>query len=201
MREALAIAMQGLTGLGESPTHDASPVDRLHAIAAAQRPETYRECRDARGRSLMVVLGRDLIAVLDGDGERWRSRCEIALAEIMQWRQYNLRLKEETARYVARQAMHEAKESRCHVCHGKTDENGIFSIPDVDKLQGRTPDGPVPMRPCPACDGTGKHRFSDVEREQIIGDAVRFTRAMTVAHGIISQSMYEAMQSYRHLFR
>lgn len=202
MSESLARALGGHTGLGESPSHDAAPVDRLHAVAAAQRKETYADCRDASAASFLASLGRDLYSLINADGERWRWRCEIGLANALRWDQYRLSLTPETAMFVAIQTIKEVKNDRCRVCNGRTDEYGIFSIPDSDRMAGREQaDGPIPMRPCPQCGGTGKHRFSDEERAATVGEAARFTRAFDMAHALISQSIREVLRGSRQYMK
>lgn len=195
-RESLAHALSGPVSLAEDQWRERD-VDRLHALAAAQIISI------ARGKSLLVPLGRELIAYLDGGCQQSGVRAKKGLADALLWREHRLRLTNESATLVATLSISEAKSGACRVCNGRIDANGVFSVPDVDKIAGwREGDGPVPMRPCPSCYGSGRHRFSDSERAEAFGDLHKNTiAAFEVAHSLIGGACIEAMTGFRKLYR
>jgi len=140
-------------------------------------------------------MGRDLIAHIYGDGEAWR--CEIALANALRWRENKLKLAPHKALLIARQSILEVRNDKCRVCKGRVDGNKVFSIPDADRMAGRDdPDGPVPMRACPQCGGTGKHRWGDSERGEAVSGAEIHARAFSIAHALISDAMKKCLEQY-----
>lgn len=181
------------SNLDEKP-HE-RPVDRLHAIGAVQ----VRATQGARREALLVPLGRLLFPYIEANCDRWEYDCINGLAEALQWKENRLNLRKEYAFFVAKQALLESRHATCTVCKGITDiPDGITSIPDVEKMAGKTEwDGPVPLKPCPACKGTGKRLWTDPERAEVVGDAARFDKAFSTAHALISEAIGEALRPYR----
>lgn len=198
MREALVRVLTSPTNLDEQD-HAERPIDRLHAVASAQ----CRAIDRARRAAVLVPLGRLLLPIVDGQSDRFHKEAEEALSLCLSWKEYRLRVHGDISRAVARQAIYEAQNARCKVCRGITDvPNGTCSIPDLEKMAGKKVwTGPVPLKPCPACNGTGKRRFTDAERERVVLDAVRYAEALAVAHSIISESTSMVLDQYRHILR
>lgn len=198
MREALVRVLTSPTNLDEQD-HAERPVDRLHAVASAQ----YRAIDRARRMAVLVPLGRLLLPIVDGKSDRFRKEAEKALSLCLSWAEYRLRLHKDIRGAVAKQAIHEAQNARCPTCKGITDvKDGICSIPDLEKMAGhRVWIGPVPLKPCPACNGTGKRRFTDDERAMVVLDAVRYAEALAVAHSIISEATSVVLDQYRNILR
>ena len=202
MSEATIRAVCGNLGLGESPSHDYAPVDRLHALGKAQMAETYKDSTNASARAFLASLGRDLHTLINGNTDRWKWRCEIGLAQAVSWPEHGLSLEPHEAVSIAIQALREIRDEKCRECHGRTDENGVFSIPDIDRMGGITEwTGPVPLKMCPACGGIGKHRWNNYERSGVVRNAAAMERAFVIAHGLIGQAMREAMSTASYLLR
>ena len=183
-KEAFAVALAGLESLAESANGSIRPVDRIHALGAAQRVETYAEYRDAARMSLLASLGVDLIRYTRVRVEYAYYPCVKGLGQMLGYRRYNLRLPLETRLSVAQQALREVREPRCEVCAGRIDETELHSVPDSpDHKAG---DGPTPMVKCLACRGTGVRLWRDSER------GAGTPKAYSVAHEIISEAIYEA---------
>lgn len=195
MRELLAQVLTSPVSLQEDEWRE-RPVDRLHAIACAQA---------STGRYNLSLIGRHVFAfyVLPPDDKESGPalvKAREALANALLAPGHKLGLTHETAHLVALQALREGRDATCRTCKGRKDAMGFHSVPDVKKLAGwREGDGPVPMTLCPACDGTGKHRFSDREREQMVGaDA---PKAFSVAHSLISRAIDTLERKARKLLR
>lgn len=197
-REALVRVLTSPCNLDEKDYAE-RPVDRVHAVASAQ----YRAIDGARRAALLVPLGRLLLPIIDGQSDRFRKEAEAALSLCLTWEEWRLRLHGDISKAVAKQAIHEAQNARCTVCKGITDvPNGTCSIPDIEKMAGNTVwSGPVPLKPCPECKGTGKRYWSDSERAKVILDAVRYAEAMAVAHSIISEATSMVLDQYRRILR
>lgn len=192
MREALARSLSGLVNLDEDD-HSERPVDRIHAIALAQT----RAVNDARFRAILVPLGRLLLPLVDDVSRKYEAEGIKAL-QLFIAGEKRLRVREETAWFIAKQSIEEARSQRCKVCKGVTDvPDGTTSIPDVERMAGKTVwEGPVPLKTCPACKGTGKRRWTDAERAEVVGEAARFDAAFSFAHGVISMAIHEALRGY-----
>lgn len=197
-RESLAHALSGPVSLAEDQWRERD-VDRLHAIASAQLVREQDErCNKARKSAALCSLGVDVFAYTvlpEGDpgGVRAFNRAFKTLMDYLDWSEHRLSLRESTKIAVARHSLLEHKNSTCRVCNGKTDEDRIPSIPDVDRLKGwREGDGPVPMRACPSCGGTGKHKWTDEERFNSTGIRHKvMDRAFSVAHELLTASVIE----------
>ena len=198
MREALVRVLTSPTNLDEQD-YSERPVDRVHAVASAQ----YRAIDRARRAAILVPLGRLLLPIVDGQSDRFRKEAEEALSLCLSWKEYRLRVHGDISRAVARQAIHEAQNARCPVCKGITDvKDGVCSIPDLERMAGhKVWIGPVPLKPCPECNGTGKKKFSDEERARVVLDAVRYAEALAVAHSIISEATSMVLDQYRNILR
>lgn len=208
MKESLAHALSGPVSLAEDEWRE-RPVDRLHAIASSQiLRDQDAKCRWARRSVALCSLGVDVYPYLtQPDGSAGVSaaflRAQNKLVEYLGWNEFRheLSLRRSTKIAVARQALLEHKNSTCRVCNGKTDENKIPSIPDVDRLKNwKEGDGPVPMKACPACNGTGKHQWTDDERFNSMGIKHKvIDKAMSVAHELISSATIELEIRTRNL--
>lgn len=180
-REALARALTGTVGLGESPSHDAAPVDRLHAVGAAQRA------------SQLAVLGFELVRLKNSNVAEAYGPCKDGLADFLMERCDNLNIKRPQAEIIAAQVVMEFVIDYCHACGGRGE------TPDTSRSDGR--DGAVPMKACGVCGGVGVRRYTDDERAQAIGDARKLQRAFSEAHAILAGAVREALWNYRRLFR
>lgn len=191
MSESIARALAGYVGLGESPSHDAAPVDRLHAIAAAQRPETYGE--RAQEQAYLASLGVDLVRLKLANVAKAYLPCLERLTVALMWRSDALRIKEAQASVIAAQCIQEHIVDFCPTCSGRGE------IPDPEKVDGR--EGVVPMKTCPECGGSGVRRYSDAERVEAIGQARQLAHVFEACHSIISKSIGEAMFNARRYMR
>lgn len=191
MRESLAKALSNPVSLAEGVNE--RPVDIVHAIASAQivrigeAPTRYNLSAIGRKVYPAMSLPKDdgglNAAILDAAG---------ALSAALMARGHRLGLLPSTARLVAFHAIRESRDATCRTCKGRIDtQTGRTAIPDVERLKNwHEGDGPVPMKPCPSCGGSGKHRFSDDERAEAIGEVHKnMARAFSVAHSIISAAL------------
>ncbi len=191
MRESLARVVCNPVNLEEDEWRE-RPVDIIHAMAKAQ-------VRTAGKRYNLTAIGRALYPAMTlprGDQSLDGAICAAAeaLAAALMVPGFRLNLLSPTARLVALHAIREHRDPVCRVCKGRIDTTtGMASIPDVDKLKNwKEGDGPVPMKPCPACGGSGVHKYGDDERTNAVGDdAGRMDRAFSTAHSLISAAMIE----------
>lgn len=193
MKKALARALSGNVGLGESPSHDAAPVDRLHAIAAAQRRETYADYRDADARSYLASLGVDLVRLKLANVAGAYEPCKERLTVALMWRGNELRIKEAAASIIAAQCLTEFVIDFCPTC------SGTGEVKDHSKTDGR--EGATPMRVCPTCGGHGMRRYTDEERSEAIGEARRLAKAFEAAHALMGQAIREALWNARQYMK
>ena len=182
MKESLARTLGGYVGLGESPSHDAAPVDKLHSVGAAQRA------------GKLACLGFEFIRLKVSNIPEAYQPCRDGLAEELLERRDSLRIKRDNAELIAAQVIQEFVISYCPVCLGRG---------EVVAGDGR--DGAVPMKACPpppeGCGGHGQRRYTDEERAVSVGAEKNLDRAFFEAHAILSSAIREALWNYRRLFR
>jgi len=191
MRESLARVVCNPVNLEEDEWRE-RPVDIIHAMAKAQvRTAGKRYNLTAIGRALYpaMTLPRGDQAL---DGAIFAATEALAVALMVPGHRLDLRAP--TARLVAWQAIREHRDPVCRVCKGRIDTTtGMASIPDVDKLKNwKEGDGPVPMKPCPSCGGSGVHKYGDDERASAMGEYhPTMDLAFSTAHSLISAAMIE----------
>ena len=191
MRESLARALSGPINLDEQ-AHE-RPVDRLHALAAAQRKETYSGEKDAAARAYLASLGVDLIRLKLANVPRAYAPCVERLTVALMWRGKVLRLDDESAPKVAAQCIQEFVVDFCPTCSGRGE------VPDKERGDGR--DGAVPMKQCPTCNGAGVRRYTDDERREAVEEFRRLDKAFASAHALMSQAVREALWNARKFLR
>ena len=191
MREAAARCLAGFTSLGESESHDSMPVDRLHALAHAQRRETYGDGTKAAQAAYLASLGVDLMRLKLSNIPAAFAPCLEKLTVALMWRSDALRIKEAQASVIASQVIQEHVIDFCPTCTGR----GEVPIQGIDR------DGIVPMQECGTCGGHGTRRYTDHERAEAIGEARKLQRAFDSAHSIISTAIAEALWNARRFMR
>lgn len=175
MREALASVLSGLSSLQEDDYRE-RPVDRLHALAAAERG------------SKLAELGVSIVALKAANRADEYVRSVDRLAHFL--RLIKPRPNAEMRIRIARQAVMEHIVDFCPTC------KGTGEIPDQEGLEGAQR-----MKPCPECQGHGKRRYSDRERLDALGvKSVReVDRWMAEAMGFIAQAEHEAVRTAKRL--
>lgn len=181
MKESLAHALSGPVSLAEDEWRE-RPVDRLHALAAAQ--SAYgRTAREAA----LSALGVSLIALKAANRADEYVRAVDRLAHML--RKAKPKPNAELRIRIARQAVHEFIVDFCGTCQGRGE------IPDQEGLEGAQR-----MKPCPECGGHGKRRYSDSERLELIGGEAKFCgRWMADAMALISEAESEAVRTANKL--
>lgn len=180
MRESLAHALSGPVSLQEDEWRE-RPVDRLHALAAAQVVGTSRQSR-------LSALGVSLIALKAANRPDEWARAVDRLAECLAWTKprpsVSLRMR------ASRQAIQEFTIDFCPTC------KGTGEIPAHDGLEGAQR-----MRPCPECGGHGKRRYTDRERALALelDDHRLMSRVMADAMGLIAAAEDEAIRTAQRL--
>jgi hypothetical protein len=181
--EALAVALAGYTTLGESANGSIRPVDRLHAVGAAQRMATYADRRNAQRTARIAELGVDLMRYTRGGIDGAQGDCVEGLAGLL-----GKGLAPDAAILVAIQAISEFHSPNCKVCKGRRDESGFTVVPNPE-IEHKL-DGPVPTVVCPSCRGTGARLWTDTERSKSMGcNAGRLRNRMAEAHYLISEAI------------
>lgn len=203
MKESLAHCLSGPINLDEKDWE--RPVDRLKAIAYAQMESAHihhsdhrRPVDQARTRSYLCSVGRDLTAYFaesakGRDAPRHRRNAVLGVFTALRWSEYRLNLRKPSALLVATVSVDAAKDSRCKVCRGRIDkETGVPSIPDTDRLEGwKEGSGPIPMKPCPSCRGSGLRNLRMEEASLLGKDHKNLELAFSTAHEIIGEALYE----------
>lgn len=205
MRAALIGVLGGYQSLSDDESCE-RPVNRLAAVGAAQITQGQRDAATLhdkrvemgeRGKSLdraaaYAALGVDLLRFKGANVSRARPDVEDQLAAILGWKSKGLKLTVRQCLLVARQAVMEQTIDYCPRCLG------AMKVPDHDQkgLQGSQP-----MKPCPpapeGCDGTGKRRYSDAERAELLGPG--FDAALSEAHEILSRAEDSAVSAGKRL--
>ena len=181
MKEALAHALSGPISLAEDEWRE-RPVDRLHALAAAQSA-----CGRTAREAALSALGVSLIALKAANRADEYARSVDRLAHMM--RKIKPRPSLELRIRIARQAVHEHIVDFCGTCQGRGE------IPDQEGLEGAQR-----MKPCPECGGHGKRRYSDSERLEIVGCEARYCGAWIAdAMALISEAESEAVRTANRL--
>lgn len=171
MKQALAVTLAGLQGLGSTSDNRERPVDRVTALAAAQ----CRRGDEAAETSFLCSLGGDLIAFKFGNRAASKSEAEMKLAIALGWKRWGLKLKVAQYERIARCALMEWALDFCLTCRGAKE------IPNYQAV-----DGAQPMKPCGDCNATGRRLYTDSERVEAMGEA--FAKAMGEAHGLIGRA-------------
>jgi hypothetical protein len=154
MREALAHALTGPINLDEQDWE--RPIDRLHALAAAQAVGVNRSARECA----LSSLGVSLLALKAANRPDEYSRTLNKLIDCLYW--LKPRPSRTVAMVVARQAIMESVVDHCPTCQGRGE---IFNTEGV-------------VKQCVECRGSGKRRYSDAERlEALQLDGKEFDRA------------------------
>lgn len=188
-RESLAHALSGPISLQEDEYRE-RPVDRLHALASSQVVNFTRTEREAH----LAALGKSWIALRDAMRVDELPAVRDGLIVCLMWSRPKPTVKaaDKAVRWTIIERVHEA----CPTCKGK------MQIPDTDKMGGRVfaeGDGAVPMRVCPECNGTGKHRYSNQERiaglEIEAGELHKYARMLADAEMWLSQAESQAVRS------
>lgn len=189
MREALASVLAGLSSLQEDDFRE-RPVDRLHALASAQVSNYTRTEREAH----LAALGKSWIALRDALRADELPAVVEGLIVCLMWTRPKPTVK--AANRAARWTIVERVQENCPTCKGK------MQIPDLEKMGGRIfaeGDGAVPMRVCPECNGTGKHRYSNRERIEGLGieagELHKYSRLLSDAEMWLSQAESQAIRS------
>ena len=181
MKEALAHALSGPISLAEDEWRE-RPVDRLHALAAAQSA-----CGRTAREAALSALGVSLIALKAANRADEYARSVDRLAHML--RKAKPRPSLEVRTRIARQAVHEHIVDFCGTCQGRGE------IPDQEGLEGAQR-----MKPCPECGGHGKRRYSDSERLEIVGCEARYCGAWIAdAMALISEAESEAVRTANRL--
>lgn len=149
------------------------PIDRLGALGAIQ----IRVADEARDASELASLGVDLIAFKYGNRAASKQSAEDALASILAWPTWSLKVSPMERVRIAEQSLMEWAIDICPACQGAR----VVPSHHQTGLEGFQP-----MQPCSTCSGSGKRRYSDLERVEAMGEA--FSRAMYTAHGIIGRA-------------
>ncbi len=192
-REALAHALSGPVSLAEDQWRERD-VDRLHALASAQIGKGIRTEREA----LLAGLGKSWIALRDSRRTDEMPEVLSGLIACLMWSRPRPTVKaaDKVARWVIIERVHE----NCPTCKGRKE------IPDTDRMAGRIfteGDGAVPMRMCPECNGTGKHRYSNAERISGMGinagELHKYDRLLCDAEMWLAQAESQAIRSTMRL--
>lgn len=190
MREALASVLSGLSSLQEDDYRE-RPVDRLHALAAAQQAAINKTARAAH----LAGLGVSLIALKVANRSDEMERAVSRLTKHM--KDCRPRPNEEMRRKIARQAIFEFVLDFCPRCRGAKE---VVDAPGIDGAQR--------MKPCPpesdgGCGGSGKRRYSDSERMESLGakedDLLRIQRQMSYAMSVVGEAEYEALSGAKKM--
>ncbi len=180
MREALAHALTGPINLDEKEGWE-RPVDRLHALAAAQAVTLNRTARECA----LASLGVSLLALTAANRADEYSRSVSKLADCLLW--LRPRPSSKVAHLVARQAVMEWVVDSCPTCMGR---GHITSTAGVQKV-------------CPECDGTAKRRYSDTERQEAMQiddkEFARANRLLGEAWRFVSLAEAEAIRTAKKL--
>lgn len=196
MKEAFAAVLSGMQPLGSDDWRE-RPVDRLSALGMTARvaPDQDRHGAQvkrsvhAEHQSHLASLGVDLIAFKFGNRQVSGADAEDKVAAFLAWQDWwkhgkvalTARQRDAVARWAVREWAFDACPPRPHGC------GGAMQIPHQANTEGAQR-----MMLCPKCNGTGKRRYSDNERELAMGDA--FPIGMETAHTIIAQAEALAMR-------
>lgn len=181
MKEALAVTLVGLHGLGHDSARE-RPVDRLTAMAAMQNQRAGEAANAAALRS----LGQDVIAFKYANRPDIREDAIDKLAaQLAHVRK--LELRPGKRRIIAAWALQEHVIDMCPRCQGAKE------VP----MHADQDNGYQPMMPCPpspeGCNATGKRRYSDAERIAATGAA--HADAFTKAHEYLTRAEHLANET------
>lgn len=179
MREALAHALTGPINLDERDWE--RPIDRLHALAAAQAVGVNRTARECA----LSSLGVSVIALKAANRADEYARAVSKLADCLYW--LKPRPSKQIATVIARQAIMETVVDNCPTCLGRGE---VFNTEGV-------------VKQCPECRGSGKRRYTDGERREALQlDGKDFDRAnwqLGEALRFLSMAEAEAIKTAKQL--
>ena len=173
MREAFAAVLAGFQSLGHDDCRE-RPIDRLGALAYAQK------------NSELASLGVDLIALKYSGREASREPAAQKLADILGWSSNKLKLDERTRLAIARWAITEWVKECCPTCMGTRE------MPNQQDV-----DGAQPMKPCTDCGASGLRKWTDKERERVLGED--YGKALGLAHAHIGAAAAEAIRGAKRM--
>lgn len=180
MREALAHALTGPINLDEKEGWE-RPVDRLHALAAAQVESFHRTARE----SALASLGVSLLALKGANRPDEYARSVAKLSDALFW--LRPRPSNRLAYLVARQAVMEWVVDSCPTCMGR---GHVTSTEGV-------------VKSCPECGGHGKRRYTDEERQEAMQmedkEFARANRLLGEAWRFVSLAEAEAIKTAKKL--
>lgn len=180
MREALAHALTGPVNLDERDGWE-RPVDRIHALAAAQAVTINRTARECA----LASLGVSLLALKAANRADEYQRAVDKLSDCLFWLRPRPSVKQ--ANRIARQAIMESVVDNCPTCLGRghvTNTEGV-------------------VKACHTCHGHGKRRYSDEERQealQLAGKEFdRATRQLSEALKFVAMAEAEAIKTAKKM--
>lgn len=168
---ALAHALEGNLTYDSSHERD---WDRLTALCWGEIATDRRSSREAH----LNALGVALIAFKHSHKSAYHDRAVEGLETVLAWRTKRSLTKEDR-RDIAKLAIHEWVVDMCPICLGagsRQDDAGVD-------------------RPCVPCGTSGKRRYSDQERSEMLGrKAHRYSSAISIAHGGIALAVHTASE-------
>lgn len=180
MREALAHALTGPVNLDERDGWE-RPVDRIHALAAAQAVTLNRTARECA----LASLGVSLIALKAANRPDEYTRTVEKLMDALMW--LRPRPSSKQANLIARQAIMENVVDHCFTCQGRGHVQGDNGV----------------VKACSACGGSGKRRYSDDERKEVLQmegkEFDRANRQLGEALKFLSMAEAEAIKSAKKM--
>lgn len=180
MREALAHALTGPVNLDERDGWE-RPVDRIHALAAAQSVTLNRTARECA----LASLGVSLLALKAANRADEYSRAVDKLSNCLFWLRPRPSVKQ--ANLIARQALMENVVDHCFTCQGRGHVQSEAGV----------------VKACGACHGHGKRRYSDEERQeslQLAGKEFdRANRQLSEALKFLAMAEAEAIKTAKRM--
>lgn len=164
-------------------TYDAgheTDLDKLTALCLGSISTDRRASREA----LLNSLGCDLMAFKFRHVVERLDPATVKLAEVLRWRAKGLSMARR--HNIATLSIREWVIDMCASCLGSrqiTDTNGV-------------------TRPCFSCSATGKRRYSDQERSEMLGEpANKYASAIGIAHSGIALAVHVASENAREYLR
>lgn len=154
--------------------------DKLTALALGAVQSDRRTAREAH----LNALGADLIAFKIRHAVERHPRAIMGLAEVLRWRAQAISERKRTK--IASLSIEEWCIDMCPTCLGAkivTDVNGV-------------------QRACVLCAETGKRRYSDQERTEILGEpAHKLSKEIAIAHSGISLAVHVAAENAKRMLK
>ena len=167
--ESLAHALQGNLTCDPNNVRD---WDRLTAMAMGCVETASRTARESH----LNALGMTLIALKHSGRLDLHARAVAGLLDCLRWR---LKDRREDRRKVARLAIVEWMDDNCGMCRNAREDGAKWShVFDTHGVKV----------PCPRCLGSGRRRYTDMERAAGLGvqDGSKWGYAMDIAHAQIT---------------